>query len=48
MQDWTRAAGAAPSSSSRSLFLTTLEKRWCEFPVLFTSQDKTHVTGENN
>lgn len=29
-----------PSFPDRSLFLTTLEKHWCEFSFLFASQDK--------
>lgn len=48
VQGWTRDAGGGSISSDRSLFLTTLERCWCGFPVLFTSQDKTHVTRGNN
>lgn len=37
-----------PSFPDRSLFSTTFEKHWCEFSFLFTSQDKKHLTRENN
>lgn len=37
-----------PPFPDRSLFLTTLEKHWCEFSLLLTSQDKKHLTRENN